>query len=137
MPSSNEGMAFCRVRPASPRSSHMFAWTSLIRIRAGALLAAAACLAASAVQADHEVPYYPSFYPQEIRIEPLDPEAAAREFASKTDALHAYLGASPHFVGQTPDHLKSVQSLKSLITVAVNPRAQRMQNRDTRCQAIA
>ena len=31
----------------------------------------------AASQAGHEVSYYPSFYPQEIRLEPLDPQAAA------------------------------------------------------------
>ena len=114
----------------------MFAWKSVIPLREAALSAALFCAFAPAAHGGHEVPYYPSFYPQEIRIEPLDPEVAAREFVSKTDPLHAYHGAAPRFAGQTPDHLKSVQSLKSLITVAVNPRSQRMQNRDARCQAI-
>jgi hypothetical protein len=56
--------------------------------------------AAPATEAGHEVPYYPSFYPQEIRIEPLDPGAAAKEFLSKTAPLNLYLGASPRFDGR-------------------------------------
>ncbi len=115
----------------------MFAWTSVIRIRTGALVAAAACIAAPAVQADHEINYYPSFFPQEIRIEPLDPDAAAREFVNKADLLHAYLGTAPHFTGPAPEYLKSLASLKSLITVSVNPQSPRMQGRDARCEAIA
>jgi hypothetical protein len=129
-------MAFCGKIAGVAIGPRMSAWKSVVPLRKAALSAALFFAIAPAVDAGHEVPYYPSFYPQEIRIEPLDPEAAAREFVSKTDPLHAYLGAAPRFAGQTPDHLKSVQSLKSLITVTVNPRSQRMRNRDARCQAI-
>ena len=52
-------------------------------------------------KAGHEVSYYPSFYPQEIRIEPRDPATAAREFVNKADPLHAYLGNAPGEVGLT------------------------------------
>ncbi len=90
--------------------------------------------ALAAAQAGHEGPYYPSFYPQEIRIEPLDPGAAAREFSNAKDPLHAYLGAIPQFSGEMPSYLKSVVSLRSLITVSVNP--QRALGREARCRAI-
>jgi hypothetical protein len=129
-------MAFCGKIAGVAIGPRMSAWKSVIPLREAALSAALFCALPPATFAGHEVPYYPSFYPQEIRIEPLDPEAAAREFVSKTDPLHAYLGAGPRFTGQTPDHLKSVQSLKSLITVTVNPRSQRMQNREARCEAM-
>lgn len=99
-------------------------------------LSCAAVVVPPAVQADHEISYFPSFYPQEIRIEPLDPEGAAREFANKADPLHAYLGAAPRFSGQLPEHLKSVESLQSLITVSVDPQSSRLQNREARCRAI-
>lgn len=85
--------------------------------------------------AGHEVPYYPSFYPQEIRIEPLDPESAARELANRTDPLHAYIGTAPQFTGDTPAHLKSVVSLGSFITVSINPQSPRLQGRAARCHA--
>jgi hypothetical protein len=106
--------------------------------RAGLVLAlsCAVVVAPPSVQADHEVSYFPSFYPQEIRIEPLDPEGAAREFASKTDPLHAYVGAAPHFSGQIPEYLKSVESLGSLITVSINPQSLRLQSHEARCHAI-
>ncbi len=90
-------------------------------MQSGTLAAMLLCATAPAAQAGHEVPYYPSFYPQEIRIEPLDPGAAAREFSNAKDPLHAYLGATPQFSGETPSHLKSVVSLRSFITVSVNP----------------
>ncbi|OKO74920.1 hypothetical protein AC630_26145 [Bradyrhizobium sp. AS23.2] len=87
-------------------------------------------------QADHAVSYFPSFYPHEIRIEPLDPEGAAREFVNKSDPLHVYVGTAPSFSGQIPQHLKSVESLKSLVTVSVNPQSSRLQAREARCHAI-
>src|SRR5260370_11510976 len=109
------------------------------RARIGGLVLGLVCavvIASPSAQADHEVSYYPSFYPQEIRLEPLDPEAAAREFISKTDPLHAYVGTAPRFSGQIPEHLKSVESRKSLITVSVNPQSSRLQKREARCHAI-
>jgi hypothetical protein len=95
------------------------------------------CLGPWAARADHAITFFPSFYPQEIRIEQFDPDAAAREFANKTDPLHAYLGAAPRFRGAPPEHLKSVESLKTLIVASVNPQSQRMRSREGRCRASA
>src|SRR5215470_849838 len=81
-------------------------------------LATALCTGPMAF-AGHEVPYYPSFYPQEIRIEPLEPQAAAREFLNTRDPLHAYIGAAAQFSGAPPASLKSVVSLASFITARV------------------
>src|ERR1700737_1827729 len=117
----------------------MFLRAASPRTRIGGLVLGLSCavvIGLPCAEADHEVSYYPSFYPQEIRIEQLDPEAAAREFVSKTDPLHAYVGTAPRFSGQIPEHLKSVESLKSLITVSVNPQSSRLQNREARCHAI-
>jgi len=106
--------------------------------RAGGGLKAASCAllltAALAAHAGHEVPYYPSFYPQEIRIEPLDPQRAAKEFADPRDPLHAYLGAAPAFGSEPPAGLKSVVSLGSFITASVNPN--RLRSRDAQCRAL-
>jgi hypothetical protein len=96
------------------------------------LYCAALLAVAPSTEAGHEVPYYPSFYPQEIRIEPLDPAAAGKEFLNKTTPLHAYIGASPRFDGQPPGFLKSVESLASFIMAS--PRAR---GRDGRGQALA
>ena len=45
-------------------------------------LAALVCVAASsgAAEAGHEIPYYPSFYPQEVRVEVAEPPSALRLF---------------------------------------------------------
>src|SRR5829696_8204593 len=102
-------------------------------------LAVVACAAAGAAlpaSAGHEVPYYPSFYPQEIRIEPLDPAAAAREFGNGSNPLHAYIGASPRFAGGPPPYLKAAESLMSFVTAHVNPRSPRLGTREARCAAL-
>ncbi|MEH2512217.1 hypothetical protein V1291_003571 [Nitrobacteraceae bacterium AZCC 1564] len=108
------------------------------RARIGGLVVGLTCavVITSIAQADHELSYFPSFYPHEIRIEPLDPDEAVREFFNKTDPLHVYVGTAPRFSGQIPEHLKSVESLKSLITVSVNPQSSRLQGREARCHAI-
>ena len=96
------------------------------------LWCAALLAAAPSSEAGHEVPYYPSFYPQEIRIEPLDPAVAGQEFLNKTAPLNLYIGASPRFDAGVPSFLKSAQSLAAFIVAS--PRAQ---SRDGRCQALA
>jgi hypothetical protein len=113
--------------------------TASPRAQIGCLVLGLTCavvVAPPSALADHAVSYFPSFYPHEIRIEALDPEGAAREFVNKTDPLHVYVGAGPRFSAQIPEHLKSVESLKSLITVSVNPQPLRLQNRAARCHAI-
>jgi hypothetical protein len=97
-------------------------------------IAVVAC--GDAARAGHEVSYYPSFYPQEIRIEPLDPAAAAREFSSRTDPLHVYVGGAPDFGGEVPAHLKSTLSLRSFITVTVNPQSPRAGSAEARCGSV-
>ena len=115
----------------------MFARQCSTWARLGIVAATLFC-AAQIAHAGHEVPYYPSFYPQEIRIEPLDPQAAAREFASITDPLHAYLGSAPRFPGAVPADLKSVVSLRSFITANVNPQSTLLygQGRAGRCTGV-
>jgi hypothetical protein len=100
-----------------------------------ALSVAAIVLLAATARAGHELPYYPSFYPQEIRIEPIDPETAAKEFAKTAEPLNVYIGAAPRFAGEPPTHLKSLLSLQSFLVASVNPQSKRMQDRDTRCAA--
>ena len=50
--------------------------------------------------AGHSLGHYPSYYPDEIRIEVLAPAAAARSLGAGT--LHAYVGAAPAFEGPIP-----------------------------------
>jgi len=107
------------------------------RLYTNLLVAALVCVGPEAPRADHAITFFPSFYPQEIRIEQLAPDAAAREFANKADPLHAYLGSAPRFPGHRPDNLKSADSLKSLIVAGVNSRSPRLADREARCRATA
>ena len=102
-----------------------------------ALCGVAVLCLASAAQAGHEISYYPSFYPQEIRIEALTPGEAAKEFSSKTDPLHAYIGAAPAFGGEAPGFLKSVESLRAFIVVSLEPTWAREHSREARCEVLA
>jgi hypothetical protein len=111
----------------------MHAWKLLSPVRAGALVLV---LAGTGARAGHEVPYYPSFYPQEIRIEALDADRAAAEFSNTTDPLHAYLGAAPRFADAPPAHLKSIGSLGSFIMARANPQSPRLTDRKDRCTAL-
>ena len=74
-----------------------------VRGLSATLCCAALLAAAPSSEAGHEVPYYPSFYPQEIRIEPLDPAVAGQEFLNKTAPLNLYIGASPRFDAGRPE----------------------------------
>jgi hypothetical protein len=85
------------------------------RAWAAALVGGVLGVAAATARAGHESPFYPSFYPQEIRIETLDP-AAARAGWGKA-RVHAYLGADP-FSGVTPPaEAASVQHLHSFVVL--------------------
>jgi hypothetical protein len=71
------------------------------------------------VRAGHEAPLYPSFYPQEIRVEAVDPAAAVRLL--ETSKIHAYVGRAPDFAGPAPKSVRFVESLGSYLVVRVNP----------------
>jgi hypothetical protein len=84
---------------------------------AGVLLTIALFVASGQSGAGHSVGHFPSYYPDEIRIEALDPAAAARRFREET--LHAYVGAVPSFDGPAPAHVHSVRSLGSLLVLSI------------------
>ena len=69
-------------------------------IRVFAVLLVVAAVAPGLAEAGHEIPYYPSFYPQEIALAVADPAAAPRLFAK--NAIHAYVGGllTPKGVGR-------------------------------------
>ena len=68
--------------------------------------------------AGHELPIYPSYYPHEIDIAPLAPEQALDLI--EHGQIQAYVGAVPP-PASPPDSVSAVESLGSLIVVAVNP----------------
>ena len=83
--------------------------------------------------AGHEVTFYPSYYPHEIRIDTLRPAAAASRFENNT--LHAYVGPFPGGGERLPDHVKSVQSLGAFVVLGFNPDASTFVSAKSRCAA--
>ena len=75
-------------------------------------LVALAILAAPA-RAGHELPFYPGYYPQEIRVEALTPAAAVPLLRRST--LHAYVGADPFGGGRLPANVSAMESLAGYV----------------------
>jgi hypothetical protein len=67
----------------------------------------------------HELPVYPSYYPQEIRIERVDPARAADLL--REAKIHAYVGDQPLFPAAPPESIGAVESLGSFVVISVNP----------------
>jgi hypothetical protein len=90
------------------------------RLRVAPLVVALLARAAAA-EAGHEIPYYPSFYPQQITVRVLGPAQAARDL--ERAALHAWVGSDP-FEGRTPPpHVAYVESLAGFVVLTFAPRA--------------
>ncbi|RMF91072.1 MAG: hypothetical protein D6736_05710 [Nitrospinota bacterium] len=81
------------------------------------------------VRAGHELPIYPSFYPQEIRIVTVDAREAAAQLPKA--AIHAYIGPEPAFDSSPPDNVRFVESLGSYLVLSLAPDAAK--DRDSRC----
>ena len=97
-----------------------------------AAIALVLCAGGSAAAlAGHSLGHYPSYYPDEIRIDILDPAAAARSLGDGT--LHAYVGEAPAFKGPVPDHVRPVTSLGSFLVLAFNGAAPAFASPESRC----
>jgi hypothetical protein len=108
--------------PASPGSA-----LGLLPLALGLL-----CLAAAPAEAGHEIPFYPSFYPQEITLDILDPAAAAAQLKKK---LHAYLGPDPFAGGPPPANVVPIESLRSYLVVTFEPSSRAAAEAAGRCAA--
>jgi hypothetical protein len=85
----------------------------------------------SLADAGHEVTHIPSYYPQEITIERVDPAAAATELTKNT--MQAYIGSPPRFAGPIPKNVKAVESLDSFLVLSFNPASKVSRQSDKRC----
>jgi hypothetical protein len=103
---------------------------------------AVACLLAAMVvpqlaKAGHESPFYPSFYPQEIRIETLDPPTAAASWPKAR--VHAYVGDNLFVGGPMPADATEVASLRSYLVLTFDAEQGRYgagsSDRQSRCAA--
>ncbi|HJO71737.1 MAG: hypothetical protein QF639_02575 [Rhodospirillales bacterium] len=98
------------------------------------LFPAAFLVMATAAEGGHELPVYPSYYPQEIRVEPVEPGNAARLLAA--GKLHAYVGAAPAFDGDRPEFVHDIGSLHSLVVLSVNPASRLARDEDPACAVV-
>jgi hypothetical protein len=92
-----------------------------------------ALLWAHGVDAGHELPFYPGYYPQEIRLETVSPATAASRLL-KGD-LHAYIAADPFAGRPAPADIRTVESLGSYLVVAFNPSSRALTSQDRRCES--
>ena len=105
----------------------------IVKRAVGVALAAALLVAGGQSGAGHSVGHYPSYYPDEIRIDAVDPAAAGKGLVDET--LHAYVGAAPSFAGPVPEHVKSVKSLGSFLVLSFNTASARFASAEARCAA--
>ncbi|MFQ5935864.1 MAG: hypothetical protein ACE5LB_05620 [Acidiferrobacterales bacterium] len=82
----------------------------------------------------HEMPIYPSYYPQEIRIEPVDSQAAGQLLLA--GKIHAYVGDEPTFVATVPKSIGYAKSLGSYVVLTLNRSSALIRNRDSRCDML-
>jgi hypothetical protein len=82
-------------------------------------------------QAGHELPFYPGYYPQEIRLETLTPTVAAAQLKNST--LHAYMGADPFGGGRLPANVSPVESLQGYLVATLDPAAPGASTPQARC----
>ena len=83
--------------------------------------------------AGHSVGHYPSYYPDEIRIDVVAPETAALGLTDET--LHAYVGGTPKFARPAPEHVKLVKSLGSFLVLSFDAASTRFASAADRCSA--
>jgi hypothetical protein len=88
-------------------------------------------LAVTLARAGHESPFYPSFYPQEIRIEVVDPPSASTRL--RKASLHAYAGPAPLSPGPTPTNLQGSEFLGAYLVLTFKPGSVPPMNREERC----
>jgi hypothetical protein len=85
-------------------------------------------------EAGHEMPYYPSYYPQEIRIETMPPETAATRLQSNT--LHAFIGGALPFGETMPANVRVVETLGGYLVVTLNSAAPQWSHTEARCALV-
>ncbi len=96
------------------------------------VLFAASLPGASSVSAGHELPFYPSYYPQEIRLETIDPAAAAPML--QKPGLHAYLGADPFAGRKAPANVTPRDSLGGYVVLSFNRASPVAATSESRCE---
>ena len=104
------------------------------RIAGLVAVAATAALVVVAARAGHEMPVYPSYYPQEIRIEPMAPATAGAALAKAR--IQAYVGAMPPPAADATA-LRAVETPGAYLVVRVNPASPLANDAGARCALAA
>jgi hypothetical protein len=92
---------------------------------------AAAAAAGTAAWSGHELPIYPSYYPQDIRIETVAADRAAGLL--RESKIQAYVGGKPAFTGAPPESIGAVESLGTFVLVSINPQSALAQDEAAAC----
>lgn len=103
--------------------------------RLATIFALGAAALISAARGGHELPVYPSFYPHEIEIRSLAPEAAAKPL--RDGNIQAYIGRGLSFAGASPAQIQAIDSLGSFIVVRANPASPRAHDDAAACAVVA
>ena len=90
---------------------------------------------AGVAAAGHELPFYPGYYPQEIRVEAVAPERAG-PLLRKAE-LHAYVGGDPFAGKRDPADIGPAESLSGYLVVTFNPASRTVGSREARCESGA
>src|SRR6266545_6780786 len=98
---------------------------------AAVLLVLGAAAIISVARGGHELPIYPSFYPHEIEIRSLAPEAAAQPL--RDGKIQAYIGRGLGFSATPSADIRPVESLGSFIVVRTNSGSARVQDDAAAC----
>ncbi|HET7341107.1 MAG TPA: hypothetical protein VFL90_06565 [Methylomirabilota bacterium] len=86
---------------------------------------------ASTIFAGHEMPFYPSYYPQEITLETVAPASAVARMAK--NELHAYVGTDLFAGKPAPKGVVPVESFGGWVVVTFNPASRAVADRRLRC----
>src|SRR5438445_8465284 len=98
-------------------------------VAAAGLLAVVAAVVP--VDAGHESPFSPSFYPPEIQLESVPPAAAAGLL--RQASIQAFVGADPFDGRGAPVDVSSVETLGSYVVLTLNTAVPALRDRDARC----
>ena len=90
-------------------------------------------LAVTSAEADHALPFNPSYYPHEIQIKTVGLTSAKKLLSN--NSLHAYIGGDPFTVGAIPQHLGYAESLGSYLVATFDVTSTSWNQREKRCAA--
>jgi hypothetical protein len=96
------------------------------------IIVAAGLFLTEGALAGHELPFYPSYYPQEIRLDAMEPAAAAPLIVKGT--VQAYVGGDPWVGRKAPADVGAVESLSGYLVVTLNAAASGHDTAERRCE---